>query len=88
MVVLAVAVERWLPTVGDAAVGKKRQVVGLPIASHEAFEVVTVPGVLLALEEGANVGFRTWQCGGENRAEGDDPQGKEQLRRGHKWPPQ
>jgi len=54
---------------GDAAIGKKRQVVGLPIARHEAFEVVTVPGVLLALEEGANVGFRTWQCGGKNRSE-------------------
>ena len=57
LVVLAVTVERRLPAAGDAAAGEKRQVFGFPIARHKAFEVVAVPGVLLAIEKSADVGF-------------------------------
>src|SRR6476660_690209 len=56
LIVLAIAIDGALPAGGLLSSGEERQVGRVPVARHEAFEVMAVPGLLLLLEESPDGG--------------------------------
>src|SRR5262249_21013176 len=72
LVLLAVAFQQGLPAARFHAAGEEGQVVRLPVAGHEAFQIALVPGLDLIVEDFADgfmvflaVGGLSGQSGGE-----------------------